>query len=173
VIAGDQVEQLLAGDEGCSDGFVQPGNGEECDAGVENSDNAACTTTCKNNICGDSAVFNVGGGTEECDNGGDNGPEQLLAGDDQVELELVDDGSVCSPASERGEVLATLWARARVDALTLTLTTSDRAAELAQARPEILAVGPRGCSKGARIARRKCQGPGRPRRQLGLLECIA
>lgn len=46
-----------------------------------------------------------------------------------------------SPASERGEVLATLWARARVDALTLTLTTSDRAAELAQARAEILAVG--------------------------------
>ena len=54
--------------------------------------------------------------------------EQLLAGDDQVEL--VDDGSVCS-------------------------------------------MRPRGCSKGARVARRKCQGPGRPRRQLGLLECTA
>jgi len=37
----------------------------------------------------------------------------------------------------------------------------------------VCSMRPRGCSKGARVARRKCQGPGRPRRQLGLLECTA
>ena len=58
----------------CSDGFVQPGVGEECDAGVDNADNAACTTQCKDNVCGDGAVFNGPGGAEACDDGVENGP---------------------------------------------------------------------------------------------------
>ena len=61
----------------CSDGFVQDGIDEQCDDGPDNADNAACTTECKENVCGDGNVFNTGDGDEACDNGDDNGPGQL------------------------------------------------------------------------------------------------
>ncbi len=46
-----------------------------------------------------------------------------------------------SPMRERSEVLATLWARARVGALELRMATDDSATDHAQARAQILAVG--------------------------------
>lgn len=46
-----------------------------------------------------------------------------------------------TPASERGEVLTTLWARARIGALELAEATSESAGERGRARAEILAVG--------------------------------
>jgi len=48
----------------CGDGNVD--DGEECDEGVNNSDDAACTSACLNNVCGDGKVNN---GVEECDDG--------------------------------------------------------------------------------------------------------
>ena len=96
----------------CSDGFVQPGVGEQCDDGVDNADNAACTTLCANNVCGDGALYNTGEGAEQCDDGVDNGPGKACnamcllnaCGDgDQGPDEQCDDGNQlegdgCSPA---------------------------------------------------------------------------
>jgi len=48
----------------CGDGNVD--GGEECDDGVSNSDDAACTSECLNNVCGDGKLNN---GVEECDDG--------------------------------------------------------------------------------------------------------
>ena len=86
----------------CSDGFVQTGIGEECDAGVDNADNAACTTECKANVCGDGKLYNTGEGSEACDNGAENGPGKVcnamcalnVCGDgDQGPDEACDDGN--------------------------------------------------------------------------------
>ena len=46
----------------CGDGVLD--DGEECDDGEDNADNAACTAKCTINICGDGLVFD---GVEECD----------------------------------------------------------------------------------------------------------
>mgnify|MGYP001196756520 CR=1 FL=1 len=48
----------------CGDGFVQPGNGELCDDGVDNDDSAACLASCKPAKCGDGLVWV---GVEACD----------------------------------------------------------------------------------------------------------
>jgi len=58
--------------EVCGDGVVQAG--EECDDGEANADDAACTSACATNMCGD-ALLHVG--VEECDDGeanADNAP---------------------------------------------------------------------------------------------------
>ncbi len=55
----------------CGDGFLQEGNGETCDNGVENDDNADCTASCQVATCGDGLVNNAGEGVEECDDGND------------------------------------------------------------------------------------------------------
>ncbi|MFZ6186281.1 DUF4215 domain-containing protein, partial [Nannocystis pusilla] len=49
----------------CGDGFKQPG--EECDAGMNNSNTGACTLACKNPVCGD--TFVQPGKGEQCDDG--------------------------------------------------------------------------------------------------------
>ena len=65
----------------------------------------------------------------------------------QIELRGTVDGKpvrypiVVTPMGERSDVLATLWARARVAAYDLKLATSDSEAEQEQARAAILAVG--------------------------------
>lgn len=48
----------------CGDGVVNPG--EECDFGVDNSDDDACTSACLFAACGDGLVYT---GVEECDLG--------------------------------------------------------------------------------------------------------
>ena len=53
----------------CGDAEVN--EGEECDDGEDNGDNAACTAQCTINVCGDGLVFE---GVEECDGEGDYGP---------------------------------------------------------------------------------------------------
>ena len=55
----------------CGDGNVDPG--EDCDAGPDNGDDKACTSTCANNVCGDGLVL---AGSEECDAGPDNGDDK-------------------------------------------------------------------------------------------------
>jgi hypothetical protein len=52
----------------CGDGVLD--QGEECDAGSGNADTAACTASCKKNVCGDGKVSV---GAEECDAGANNG----------------------------------------------------------------------------------------------------
>ncbi len=54
----------------CGDGVK--GGDEECDLGAQNSNQGACTKTCKNAVCGDSFVQTSLG--EECDLGTGNGP---------------------------------------------------------------------------------------------------
>jgi len=67
--AGDDAGETDAGeDEGgsttCGDGVVDPG--EECDLGVENSNEGVCTASCMLARCGDGHVYV---GFEECDDG--------------------------------------------------------------------------------------------------------
>jgi len=50
----------------CGDGLVQPGNGETCDEGDDNSDGGACTSNCAVAECGDGHLWE---GVEECDDG--------------------------------------------------------------------------------------------------------
>ncbi len=54
-------------DELCGDGVVDPGEG--CDDGDNNGSNAACTSACQPNICGDGDVH---AGVEACDEGAEN-----------------------------------------------------------------------------------------------------
>lgn len=52
----------------CGNGTVESGLGEQCDNGVANGDNAACTAGCQIARCGDSKVRT---GVEDCDTGGE------------------------------------------------------------------------------------------------------
>lgn len=68
---GDFDEQEPADEDqdlACGNGEVD--EGEECDEGADNADNAACTASCQINTCGDGLVFE---GVEECDMGALNG----------------------------------------------------------------------------------------------------
>ena len=51
----------------CGDGVVQAS--EECDHGVDNADDAACTAECKHAVCGDGKLQQ---GVEDCDHGAGN-----------------------------------------------------------------------------------------------------
>jgi cysteine-rich repeat protein len=42
--------------------------------GCTGADNAACTTACLANVCGDGKIYNSGDGSEACDDGVENGP---------------------------------------------------------------------------------------------------
>ena len=53
----------------CGDGIVQVGDGEACDDGPDNSDNAACTSACAEAACGDGLVWAM---VEACDDGNQN-----------------------------------------------------------------------------------------------------
>ncbi|MBA3547357.1 MAG: DUF4215 domain-containing protein [Nannocystis sp.] len=57
---------------GCGNGVLDAD--EQCDDGAANADNAACTTSCLSNVCGDGKLFDTGEGAEECDDGAANGP---------------------------------------------------------------------------------------------------
>lgn len=67
----------------CGDGRVD--SGEECDDGNTNN-NDACTNVCRNNVCGDAALYS---GVEECDFGDRNGTLSCSA----------DYGSTCASCS--------------------------------------------------------------------------
>jgi len=54
----------------CGNGLID--FGEECDLGILNSPHGACTTQCTNAICGDGLLWNMNGGTEQCDAGNSN-----------------------------------------------------------------------------------------------------
>jgi cysteine-rich repeat protein len=76
VQAGEECDDGRTGpDDGCTDECVAescgdgvPQASEECDLGAANSDTGACTTACRNAVCGDGLVL---AGTESCDGGGD------------------------------------------------------------------------------------------------------
>jgi cysteine-rich repeat protein len=59
----------------CGDGNVD--DGEECDDGGVNADDANCTADCKLNVCGDGLVL---AGTEECDDGNADDTDECIAG---------------------------------------------------------------------------------------------
>ncbi len=59
----------------CGNGVVD--DGEECDNGAENADNAACTSACKKATCGDGLVHE---GVEECDDGNVDNGDTCVAG---------------------------------------------------------------------------------------------
>ncbi len=59
----------------CGDSNVD--DGEECDDGPANADDAACTSACKANICGDGLVLT---GTEECDDGNPEDTDECVQG---------------------------------------------------------------------------------------------
>jgi cysteine-rich repeat protein len=54
----------------CGNGLVE--GGEDCDLGILNNVHGACTTQCTDAACGDGFVWNMSGGTEECDAGAAN-----------------------------------------------------------------------------------------------------
>lgn len=54
----------------CGDGLVNPDR-EQCDAGDDNADNAACTLDCRLATCGDQLVW---ADQEECDDGPEGSP---------------------------------------------------------------------------------------------------
>ncbi|MCA9691256.1 MAG: hypothetical protein KC636_16755 [Myxococcales bacterium] len=59
----------------CSDGAVDPG--EECDQGLENSNEGACTLNCEAAVCGDGLLWI---GHEECDDGNNDDGDACVAG---------------------------------------------------------------------------------------------
>ncbi len=79
----------------CGDGMLS--GDEECDDGPANADDAACLSTCKTNVCGDSFVL---AGSEDCDDGNDADDDDCVAcvaascGDGHVQagVETCDDG---------------------------------------------------------------------------------
>lgn len=73
----------------CGDGVVDEGNGEECDDGAVNGDDQACTSECKNNVCGDGKVY---AGVEACDDGAGNGDGQACLS--SCEIAACGDGHV-------------------------------------------------------------------------------
>ncbi len=84
----------------CGDGFIQPSNGETCDNGVDNNDNAPCTHLCLSAVCGDGHVLTD---VEECDDGMQNGDDKActagcllnVCGDGKLGPgELCDDGNL-------------------------------------------------------------------------------
>ncbi len=64
---GDSTLSTGMPPEFCGDGIVQ--DDEQCDEGQANSDNAACTSACVSNICGDGHLLED---VEECDEAEDN-----------------------------------------------------------------------------------------------------
>ena len=60
--------------------------GEQCDAGLDNDDHAACTTSCQLAVCGDGEVWDTDGGDELCDQGADNGPGKLCTATCQLNV---------------------------------------------------------------------------------------
>jgi len=61
----------------CGDGNVDADDDEECDDGPANADDAACTSTCKTNFCGDGLAL---AGTEECDDGNQDDTDECVQG---------------------------------------------------------------------------------------------
>lgn len=82
----------------CGNGQVE--DGEDCDNGPDNADDATCTAACKMNTCGDGLVL---AGVEDCDAGEDNADEGACTtqcksagcGDGHVQMgvEACDDGT--------------------------------------------------------------------------------
>jgi hypothetical protein len=89
----------------CGDGALD--EGEACDDGADNADDAMCTSTCALATCGDGLVL---AGTEECDDGADNADEAactstcaaavcgdglVLAGEEECDDENENDADAC------------------------------------------------------------------------------
>jgi hypothetical protein len=53
----------------CGDNYTNMAAGEQCDNGTSNNDNAACTSSCQNAVCGDGLLYT---GVEQCDDGAAN-----------------------------------------------------------------------------------------------------
>lgn len=94
----------------CGDGFIQLADDrgqplpadqlEQCDDGPLNADTAACTSMCKQAICGDGLVYE---GVEACDNGPDNGPNGACLADCQANQcgdGLLGPGESCDDGNE-------------------------------------------------------------------------
>ena len=64
---GSGAESETGAEPVCGDGNLD--EGEACDDGEGNADNAACTSDCNINVCGDGLVYE---GVEECDLGEEN-----------------------------------------------------------------------------------------------------
>ncbi|MCA9689659.1 MAG: hypothetical protein KC636_08615, partial [Myxococcales bacterium] len=59
----------------CSNGVIDPG--EECDDGLENSSDGACTLSCTKATCGDGLLWT---GHETCDDGNDDNSDACVVG---------------------------------------------------------------------------------------------
>lgn len=97
----------------CGDGKLD--EGEECDDGEANADDAACTSACNQAVCGDGLVR---AGVEVCDDGGDNGEYGKCAdgckgmgprcGDGELQM---DQGEFCDqPSPDSGCLKECTWA---------------------------------------------------------------
>ncbi len=83
----DTSDSSSSGNPGsCGDGMVD--DGEECDDGDLNADDAACKSDCTANICGDGAVH---AGVEACDDGNSDDGDGCNA---ECQLEFCGDGIV-------------------------------------------------------------------------------
>ena len=120
-----------ADDPRCGDGIVQ--DGEACDDGDANADDAGCTSTCALAVCGDGLLW---AGQEACDDGDANADDQACTtacehatcGDGLLwaDVEACDDGNLdghdgCSPAC----VLPEVRSLAKADATLLGEATLD------------------------------------------------